>query len=68
MSWFTRLTTWFGWETVRAKDEKGRFIADDKSTPDVDESKKRVYKKKKPAAKKPAAKKKSAAKKPAAKK
>lgn len=44
MSWFTKLTSWLGWETVRAKDEKGRFIADDKSTPDVDESKKRVYK------------------------
>ena len=45
MSWFTKLTDWLGWETVRAKDSKGRFIADDKSTPDVDESKKRVYKK-----------------------
>lgn len=48
MSWFTKLTDWLGWETVRAKDSKGRFIADDKSTPDVDESKKRVYKKKGP--------------------
>ena len=72
MSWFTKLTTWFGWETIRAKDSKGRFIADDKSTPDVDESKKRVYKKKGPSkartnakvAKKPAAKKKPVAKKP----
>ena len=68
MSWFTKLTDWLGWETVRAKDSKGRFIADDKSTPDVDESKKRVYKpRKKPAANKPAAKKQTAAKKPAAK-
>lgn len=65
MSWFTKLTDWLGWETVRAKDSKGRFIADDKSTPDVDESKKRVYKKRGPSkarknarvAKKPAAKK-----------
>ena len=48
MSWFTKLTDWLGWETVRARDEKGRFIADDKSTPDVDESKKRVYKKRGP--------------------
>ena len=65
MSWFTKLTDWLGWETIRAKDSKGRFIADDKSTPDVDESKKRVYKKRGPSkartnakvAKKPAAKK-----------
>lgn len=64
MSWFTKLTDWLGWETVRAKDSKGRFIADDKSTPNVDESKKRVYKKKGPSkartnakVKKPAAKK-----------
>ena len=63
MSWFTKLTDWLGFEPVRAKDSKGRFIADDKSTPDVDESKKRVYKsRKKPAAKKPAAKKKTTAK------
>ena len=71
MSWFTKLTDWLGWETIRAKDSKGRFIADDKSTPDVDESKKRVYKKKGPSkartnakvAKKPVAKKKAAPKK-----
>ena len=43
MSWFKRLTDWIGFETVRARDEKGKFIADDKSTPNVDESKKRVY-------------------------
>jgi hypothetical protein len=46
MGWFTRMTDWFGFETVRARDSKGRYIADDKSTPDVDESKKRVYKSK----------------------
>lgn len=26
------------WKTVRNRDEKGRFIADDKSTPEVDEA------------------------------
>jgi len=26
------------WKTVRNRDEKGRFIADDKSTPDVNEA------------------------------
>ena len=31
-------------KTVRARKEEGKFVADDKSTPDVDESKKRVYK------------------------
>lgn len=36
--------SWLGFEWVRARDEKGRFVADDKSTPNVDESKKRVYK------------------------
>ena len=35
-----------GFEWVRNRDEKGRFVADDKSTPNVDESKKRVYKRK----------------------
>ena len=38
MSWFRKLTDWLGWETVRARDEKGRFVADDKSTPDVNEA------------------------------
>ena len=32
---------------VRARNAKGHYVADDKSTPDVDESKKRVYKSKK---------------------
>ena len=44
MGWFTNLTDWLGFETVRARDSKGRYVADDKSTPNVDESKKRVYK------------------------
>ncbi len=39
--------SWLGFEWVRNRDEKGRFVADDKSTPDVDESKKRVYKSRK---------------------
>jgi len=46
MGFWTKFTDFLGFETVRARDEKGRYIADDKSTPDVDESKKRVYKSK----------------------
>ena len=48
MSFWNKLTDFFGFEWVRARDDKGRFIADDKSTPDVDESKKKVYKSRKP--------------------
>ena len=44
MGGVTKMTDWLGFETVRARDEKGRYVADDKSTPNVDESKKRVYK------------------------
>ena len=47
MSIWNKFTDWLGFEWVRARDEKGRFVADDKSTPNVDESKKRVYKSKK---------------------
>ena len=47
MGWFTKMTDWLGFETVRNRDAKGRYVADDKSTPDVDESKKRVYKSRK---------------------
>ena len=43
MGWFNKMTDWLGFETVRNRDEKGRYVADDKSTPNVDESKKRVY-------------------------
>jgi hypothetical protein len=46
MGFWTKFTDFLGFETVRARDDKGRYIADDKSTPDVDESKKRVYKSK----------------------
>ena len=45
MGWWNNITDFFGFEWVRARDDKGRFIADDKSTPNVDESKKKVYKK-----------------------
>ena len=44
MGWFTKMTDWLGFETVRARDEKGRYVADDKSTPDVNEAYKKVYK------------------------
>jgi hypothetical protein len=44
MAFWDKLTTWLGYETVRARDEKGRYIADDKSTPDVNEAYKKVYK------------------------
>lgn len=47
MGWFTKIGDFFGFEWVRARDEKGRYVADDKSTPNVDESKKRVYKSRK---------------------
>ena len=30
MGWFTKMTDWLGFETVRARDEKGRYVADDK--------------------------------------
>ena len=46
MAFWDKFTTWLGFEWVRARDEKGRFIADDESTPNVDESKKKVYKSK----------------------
>ena len=46
MSFWDKFTTFLGWEWVRARDENGRFVADDKSTPNVDESKKKVYKSK----------------------
>ena len=44
MAFWDKFTTWLGFEWVRARDEKGRFVADDKSTPNIDESKKKVYK------------------------
>lgn len=46
MSFWGKVADFFGWETVRARDEKGRFIADDPNTPDKNEAYKRVYKSK----------------------
>lgn len=60
MSWWNSIKSFFGYETVtvRAKDENGRFKADDKSTPDVNEAyETKVVKKKAPAKKKAAPKK-----------
>ena len=47
MAFWDKFTDWLGFEWVRARDEKGRFVADDKSTPNIDESKKKVYKSRK---------------------
>ena len=40
MGIWNSLKSFFGYETVtvRAKDAKGKFVADDKSTPDVNEA------------------------------
>tara|TARA_R110000751_G_scaffold105596_2_gene201590 strand:- start:412 stop:594 length:183 start_codon:yes stop_codon:yes gene_type:complete len=52
MSWWKKITNFVQWsvandtkaveetemETVRARNEEGRFLADDKSTPDVNEA------------------------------
>ena len=46
MAFWDKFTTWLGFEWVRARDEKGRYVADDKSTPDVNEAYTRVYKSK----------------------
>lgn len=43
MSIWNKFTNWLGFEWVRARDEKGRFIADDKSTPNKNEAYKRKY-------------------------
>jgi len=47
MAFWNKLTTWLGYETVRNRDEKGRYVADDKSTPNKNEAYKRVYKSRK---------------------
>lgn len=44
MAFWDKFTTWLGYETVRNRDAKGRYVADDKSTPDVNEAYKKVYK------------------------
>lgn len=38
MSFWGKIAEFFGYELVRARDEKGRYVADDKSTPDVNEA------------------------------
>lgn len=44
MGFWNKFKDFLGYEIVRNRDDKGRYVGDDKSTPDVDESKKRVYK------------------------
>jgi len=59
MSIWNNIKSFFGFETVtvRARDEKGKFVADDKSTPDVNEAYVTKTVKKKAPAKKAAPKK-----------
>lgn len=52
MAFWGKVANFFGWERVRARDEKGRYIADDKSTPDKNEAYKRVRKTRKTSTKK----------------
>ena len=49
MSWWKNIKNFFGFETVRARDSKGRYIADDPNTP---ENEAYVTRKKKAPAKK----------------
>jgi len=51
MSFWGKIAEFFGYELVRARDEKGRYIADDKSTPE-NEAYTRVRKTKKTSTKK----------------
>jgi hypothetical protein len=44
MSWWKKVSKWVGMITVRNRDAKGRYVADDRSTPDVDEAYTKVYK------------------------
>ena len=44
MSWWKKVSKWFGMITVRNRDAKGRYVADDLSTPDKDEAYTKVYK------------------------
>ena len=43
MRFWGKVADFFGWERVRARDEKGRFIADNKSTPNKNEAYTRKY-------------------------
>ena len=38
MSWFKKVSDWLGLITVRNRDAKGRYVADDLSTSDKDEA------------------------------
>ena len=58
MSWWKKVSKWLGMITVRNRDARGRYVADDPSTPDKDEAYTKVYKTAKGAFKKPKAKKK----------
>mgnify|MGYP006165097533 FL=1 len=44
MNWWKKVSKWLGMITVRNRDAKGRYVADDRSTPDVDEAYTKVYK------------------------
>jgi hypothetical protein len=44
MSWWNKISKFFGMITVRNRDARGRYVADDPSTPDVDEAYTKVYK------------------------
>ena len=50
MSWWNKISEFFGYETVRARDKKGRFVKDDPKTAKNEAYTKR--KKRKPASKK----------------
>tara|TARA_B100000902_G_scaffold225509_1_gene214102 strand:- start:1346 stop:1552 length:207 start_codon:yes stop_codon:yes gene_type:complete len=45
MGFWSKVADWFGWERVRARDTKGRYIADDPKTA-KNEAYTRVYKEK----------------------
>ena len=44
MSWWKKVSEWLGMITVRNRDARGRYVADDPSTPDKDEAYTKVYK------------------------
>ena len=43
MAFWGKVADFFGWKRVRARDEKGRYVADDKSTPNKNEAYTRKY-------------------------
>tara|TARA_B100000902_G_C27314793_1_gene920561 strand:+ start:2860 stop:3024 length:165 start_codon:yes stop_codon:yes gene_type:complete len=51
MAFWSKVADFFGWDRVRARDAKGRYIADDPKTA-KNEAYKRVYKSKAKASKK----------------